>query len=161
LAVDLIKADMATKRRLMATELTNKNSINYIKFLKEGPLEEKKAGFGKVKKLDKKLANGEVKGAKESLNMFTKKDGQLFVYDKKLFTENLKGNKPQNWQQLGTLDYHFNTLNIISQNEAIIIAKKLDLRNCRLEVFGDVDKLIILAEEVICGSNAEISVSRP
>lgn len=161
LGVDLIKADMATKRRLMATELTNKNSINYIKILKEGPLDQRKAGFGKVKKLSKKLANGQVKGAKESLNMFTKKDGQLFVYDKKLFTENLKGNKPQNWQQLGTLDYHFNTLNIISQNEAIIIAKKLDLTNCRLEVSADVDKLIILAEEVICGPNAEISWRRP
>src|SRR5690554_921150 len=76
-------------------------------------------------------------------------------------TEKLTALDPSNWPGSGTTTATFKMLTSIPLNSAVIIAQRLDLTHVELHVEPTVSKLYIIAEEVICGANAKISWRRP
>ncbi len=68
--------------------------------------------------------------------------------------------QPQSWPTL-TNHTRIMSLTTLPVNQSVIIAGVLDLTNIRLSVEANVEKLIIIAEQIICGPNAEIIWKRP
>jgi hypothetical protein len=68
---------------------------------------------------------------------------------------------PALWPILNRNGIQFLTLKTIPVDSAVIIAHTLDLTNTELLVEPTVTKLYIIAEEVICGPNAQITWRRP
>ncbi len=84
---------------------------------------------------------------------------KLVVKDPEI-VKNLMSKQPQSWPTL-TNQTRVLSLTTLPVTQSVIIAGTLDLTNIRLSVESNVEKLIIIAEQIICGVNAEIMWKRP
>ncbi|MDQ3276909.1 MAG: hypothetical protein M3Q06_01200, partial [Bacteroidota bacterium] len=156
------------KKKQLATFLTNRNSLNVLNAAVEEstiqlprpniPVE--RPGLGK--KIELKAQ------AKAGLSMdrvriddiirIDKKD--LTVRNKELLLKNLSSKVPAAWPEISFTATPF-TSNKIPVNTSVIIAGVLDLTNTELIIEPDVERLYIIADQVICGPNAKITWRRP
>jgi hypothetical protein len=84
---------------------------------------------------------------------------KLVVKDPEI-ANRMMSNKPQSWPTL-TDQAQVMSLTTLPVNQSVIIAGLLDLTNIKLSIEANVEKLIIIAEQIICGPNAEIVWKRP
>lgn len=84
----------------------------------------------------------------------------LTVIDKDLLIRNLESKSPENLPQLSTAPRML-SIQVLPVNSSVIIAGTLDLTNTHLIIEPDVEKLYIIAEKVVCGSNARITWRKP
>jgi len=99
--------------------------------------------------------------ASQNLTEFVKvENGKVTLTDVGT-VEQLEKFNPALWPTLGDSGVQFLTLKTIPVNTAVIIAHTLDLTDTELLVEPTVTKLYIIAEEVICGPNAQITWRRP
>ncbi|RZM22085.1 MAG: hypothetical protein EOO88_30515, partial [Pedobacter sp.] len=161
IAGELVTANLDTKKTLLANYLVNRNSSKTIKSFKE-------KNFSKV--FNQEVNDADIKIKKLNLlgkqgfdisDFIQKKDGEIAVLDKKLLFKHLDSVQPSLWPQLSDSFTLLDAAVGISQTESVIIAHTLDLTNIRLELSADITKLIIIAENVICGEGALISWKRP
>lgn len=173
-AKEMVLANAETKKTLLASYLINRNSIETVKSFQEKAFNTVLYNTSKspVKKTTgKNLANKKIDTEQKHYinkpsNQFNimdyvrKENDQVSVSDKKILLKNLDATKPFLWPQLSdsvtVLDF-----TAISQDESVIIAQTLDLTNIQLQLSADVNKLIIIAENVICGDGAVITWRRP
>lgn len=76
-------------------------------------------------------------------------------------TDKLEGNDPENWPSLGGMYKTLMAVTTLPINTAVIIAGTFDLTNTELVVEPEVETLYIIAEKIICGTNAKITWRRP
>ncbi len=84
----------------------------------------------------------------------------LTVKDKDLLVSNLESKTPSLWLGLSQVPQTF-TLKTLPLNTSVIIAGNLDLTDTQVIIEPDVEKLYIIAENVICGPNAKITWRKP
>ncbi|MBB1285184.1 IPT/TIG domain-containing protein [Flavisolibacter sp. BT320] len=84
----------------------------------------------------------------------------LTVRNKALLLKNLASKLPAAWPEISFIPTPF-TSNQIPVNTSVIIAGILDLTNTELIIEPDVERLYVIAEQVICGPNAKITWRRP
>ncbi|MCX6213075.1 IPT/TIG domain-containing protein [Spirosoma sp.] len=84
----------------------------------------------------------------------------LTLVNKDLLLKNVEARNPDQWPGLGQAPRPL-MLHTLPINTSVIIAGTLDLTNTQLIISPDVEKLYIIAENVICGPNAKITWRRP
>lgn len=96
-----------------------------------------------------------------SLNEVVQLNGAgLKLANKETFLKQIAAQKPEEWPMLSEMVRPL-MLKTLPVNTSVIIAGVLDLTNTQVVVEPDVEKLYIIAERVICGSNATITWRRP
>ncbi len=183
LATEFKKLNAGSKKTFIAKYLTNRNSTKEIKTAKTVPTPGDIANLtgpvtrfaGRIDRLDDNIRTGlriprdaiSINPTLEALRItntltdhisIDKKD--LTVINRKGLLENIESKLPEKWLQLQPLPRTLRLLNL-PVNSSVIIAGTLDLTNTQMTIEPDVEKLYIIAESVICGSNAKITWRRP
>ncbi|GAA0880491.1 hypothetical protein GCM10009119_34610 [Algoriphagus jejuensis] len=96
----------------------------------------------------------------QPLNAVVDLDVKNLVVRNPEMLKNLASKQPQSWPIL-TTQAKMMSLTTLPVDQSVIIAGVLDLTNIRLSIEANVEKLIIIAEEIICGPNAEITWKKP
>ncbi|MBD2504169.1 hypothetical protein [Anabaena azotica] len=93
--------------------------------------------------------------------IFVGDDNKQRLADIVALTEMLQNVNPTLWPTTANPTMQVKSLTTIPVGSAVIIASILDLTNTKLVIEPTVTKLYIIAEEVICGANAQITWRRP
>ena len=84
----------------------------------------------------------------------------LTLFNKDELLKKLGSSSPEELPQLSNMAKML-MMQILPVNSSVIIAGTLDLTNTQLTIEPDVEKLYIIAEQVICGPNAKITWRKP
>ena len=158
----------ALKKKHLARFLTNRNSSDVLKNAREEVRPsaglERREGLRRGRGNDITALSGA--GISRLLNplrldqLVKVENQELTVFNKEAVVKNLNSKLPASWPGLSFLPTPYFS-NMLPVNTSVIIAGILDLTNTELIIEPDVERLYIIAEQVICGANAKITWRRP
>lgn len=168
--------DLTVRREVLATHLTNQNSLNFLSRFPVQPVtpvhamsEPEEASLGDVSEpSDKVSLRASRIGPPIRITSTTVNTTTLLKFTNNKLTaitpgllDKLKAKKPSGWPTTATPMAQVMELRTIPIDSAVVIAGTLDLTEQRLVVEPNVSTLYIIAETVICGNNASITWRRP
>ena len=137
-------------RDILAAYLLNRNSSKTLSSFNTSP-PTSTAGT---------VSGGPITGTRFLPNIITIRSNSVTIADPNLMSD-LQGNKPQDWPSTSSQINPPRTSVTIPQDSAVIIASQIDLTGAKIVIDPDVRTFYIIAEEMICGNNTEITWERP